>query len=141
MVEMAVTLKETAAPAGIRITISRDPPDTYWDKVWMQEPFFMANWLGRDPDSALSIVGLSTAPWNEAQYRDPVVDTLILKARGQTDVAARRETYRELQKILAEQAPRIIPVFAPVFMGLRDNVQGVEAHPANFLMLETASLK
>jgi len=141
LVEMAVTLKETAAPAGIRIAISRDPEETFWSKVWLTEPFVTVNWFGRDADSALAINVLSDAPWNESNYRSQEVDDLVLKARGQTDIAARRETYGELQKLLVENAGRIIPVFMPVFMGLRDNVEGVSAHPTNFLLLEAARVK
>ena len=140
LVEMAVAFQASAAPAGIRVKISRDPADTFWDKVWLTDSFVTVSWSGRDADSALSIVGLSDAPWNESKFKSPEVDALIFKARGMTDVAARRQVYGQLQKVLADDASRIIPVFVPVFMGLRANVQGLEAHPGNFLLLEGAWL-
>ncbi len=138
MVEMAVALKESAAPAGFTINIERMPEDQYWASVWMTEPFTTVYWNGRTPDLALSIVYHSDAEWNESRYSNPVLDDLILKARSQTDLEDRKETYAEIQRILIEDVPRILPVFQPYFVGLRNNVRGVEAHPNGWLILNNA---
>jgi peptide/nickel transport system substrate-binding protein len=140
MVEMAVALKESAAPAGIQVNIERMPEDQYWASVWMTEPFTTAFWNGRTPDLALSIVYHSDAAWNESRYFNPVLDELIAKARSQTDLEARRQTYAEIQRILIDDVPRIIPVFQPFFLGLRNNVRGAEAHPNGWLFLHNAWL-
>ncbi|MBI4339824.1 MAG: ABC transporter substrate-binding protein [Chloroflexi bacterium] len=140
MVEMAVAFKESAAAAGIRVSIIRDPEDAFWSKVWMVEPFTTVTWNGRDPDQALSITTLSDAAWNESYYKNPEFDALVLKARGQSEDTARNETYAEIQKILIEDAPRLIPAFRPIIVGVRANVRGVEAHPNNWLILTTAWL-
>jgi peptide/nickel transport system substrate-binding protein len=138
MVEMAVALKESAAPAGFTINIERMPEDQYWASVWMTEPFTTVYWNGRTPDLALSIVYHSEAEWNESRYSNPVVDDLIIKARSQTNLEDRKETYAEVQRILIDDVPRILPVFQPYFVGLRNNVQGVEAHPNGWLILNNA---
>jgi len=129
MVEMAMVMKEKAAPAGIRIDIQVMPEEVYWSDVWMVEPFCTVYYGGRIPDEALSVVYLSTASWNESHYSNPRVDELILKARTQLELEDRRETYRELQCILIDEVPRIIPVFMPVAHGMRLNVRGLEAKP------------
>ena len=139
MVEMAVAYKESAAAAGIRVDIVRAPEDVYWSAVWMTEPFTTVAWNGRAPDQALSIVYLSTADWNETRIYDPELDALILKARGQADLADRQKTYAEVQRILIDQAARIIPIFRPTFMGLSDSVRGLSAHPNNWLILTDAT--
>jgi peptide/nickel transport system substrate-binding protein len=140
MDETAVAFKESAAPAGIRVTIERHPEDVYWSNVWMVEPFTMVSWNGRPPDQALSIVYLSDAPWNETGIKNPELDALIIKARGQLTVEERKKTYAEVQRILIDDASRIIPVFRPVFVGMRDNVRGVEAHPSTWIYLQEAWL-
>ncbi|MBI4203061.1 MAG: ABC transporter substrate-binding protein [Chloroflexi bacterium] len=140
MVEMAVAFKESAAPSGIRVTIVRDPEDAFWSKVWMVEPFTTVTWNGRGPDEALSITTLCDAAWNEAYYCNSELDALILKARGQADEAARNETYADIQRILIDEAPRIIPAFRPIIVGYRSSVAGVEAHPNNWLILSEAWL-
>lgn len=141
LVESAIALQASAAPAGIRIQIQRDPEEIYWDKIWLHEAFTTLAWFGRDADSSLSINALSEGAWNEAKHDDKRIDALIIKARGQTDLAARRETYKELQGLLAENAGRIITVFTPILMGLRSNIDGLSAHPTNFLLLEGAVKK
>ena len=70
----------------------------------------------------------SDAIWNESRYNNPRVDGLIIKARSQSDLADRRETYGEIQRILIDEVPRIIPVFRPIFQGLRHNVRDCEAN-------------
>ncbi len=140
MDETAVAFKESAAPAGIRVTIERHPEDVYWSNVWMVEPFTMVSWNGRPPNEALSIVYPSDAPWNETHIKNQELDALIVKARGQVNLEDRKKTYAEVQRILIDDASRIIPIFRPVFVGMRDNVRGVAAHPNNWLNLTKAWL-
>ena len=140
MVEAAVAFKESAAPAGIRVTIKRQPEDIYWSSVWMVEPFTMVNWNGRSPDQALSIVYLCDTAQNETFMCIPELDELIIRARGEADFAQRKATYAEVQRILIDDASRIIAVFRPNFLGLQDNVRGVSAHPNNWLYLHEAWL-
>ena len=128
MVEMAVAFKESAAPADIRVKIQRVPEDEFWSDVWMVKPFNTVWWDGRTPDEAFSVVYKSDAIWNESRYSNRRVDELIVKARGQADLADRRESYGEIQRILIDEVPRIIPVFRPIFQGLRHNVRGCEAN-------------
>ena len=137
-VELAVAFKESAAPAGIRVDIQRDPEEIYWSEIWLKVPFMTVNWLGRIPDAALSVVFLCDADWNESNYCSPSMDQLVFKARTQADIEDRKQTYAEIQRILVDEVPEVIPVFMPVFMGLRDNIQGIEAHPTWHLMLGPA---
>ena len=140
-VEMAVAFKESAAPAGIRVSIMRQSEEIYWSKIWLNEAFMTVNWMGRHPDGALSIVMLSDAVWNEANYQNPVFDALVRKARTQANVEDQKQTYLEIYKILVDEVPRIIPVFTPILMGLADDVFGLEAHAGQFLLLENAWLE
>ena len=135
MVEMAVAFKDKAAPAGIRVKIQREPEENYWTDVWMVKPFTTVSWGGRAPDEALSVVYKSNAQWNESRYNNPRVDELIIKARSQADPADRKETYREIQRILIDEVPRIIPVFGPEFQGLRLGVRDCEANQKSTLLL------
>ncbi len=128
MEEMAVAFKESAAPAGIRVTIHRDPEENYWTDVWLVKPFTTVSWGGRTPDEALSVVYKSDAKWNESRYNNPRVDELIVNARSQAYLADRRESYGEIQRILIDEVPRIVPVFRPIFQGLRLDVRDCEAN-------------
>ena len=111
LVEAAVAFKESAAPAGIRVDVKRRPSDGYWDVVWMVDPFTMVYWYGRaNPDQALSIQYHSESSWNAPRYFNDKLDELILLARTQ-DLEGQIETYGEIQCILVDDVPRIVPAF------------------------------
>ncbi len=129
MVEMAVAMKERAAPAGINIEIVQTTPDAYWAEVWMTEPFTTVTWGGRPPDEAISIVYKSDAAWNESFYVNMELDSLLAQAQGQVELADRKATYAEIQRILIEDVPRIVVGFRPIFMAMDEGVQGLNAHP------------
>ena len=129
MLEMATVMKEKAAPAGINLDIRVMPEAGYWSDVWLVEPFYTSYWAGRTPDAALSISVSSSSDWNESHYVNARVDELIIQARSQLDLADRRATYGELQGILIENVPRIIPAFQLVANGMANYVRGLESDP------------
>ena len=130
MLEFATVMQEKAAAGGIRIDLQSMPEATYWSEVWLVKPCFTSYWAGRPcPDAALSLSVLSTSDWEEANYVNPRVDELIIQARSQIELADRRETYGELQEILIEDVPRIIPVNQLVINGMRSNVYGLDSEP------------
>ncbi len=135
MVEMAVAFKESAAPAGIRVKIQREPENNYWNNVWLVKPFTTAWWGGRTSHEALSVVYKSGGIWNESRYSNPRVDDLINNSRGLADASDRRRSYAEIQRILIDEVPRIVPVFRPIFQGLRLDVRDCEANQKAKLLL------
>ncbi len=135
MIELAVAFKESAAPAGIRVDVQRHPSDGFWDVVWNNGLFTVVFWFGRIPDQALSIQTHSEANWNAPRYKNPVVDDLIVKARGE-DLEGQKETYGEIQRILIDDVPRIVAAFQPWIYGARNNVRGVDPHPFGWPLLQ-----
>ena len=132
MLELAVAFKESAAAGGVTVNVIQQPEDKYWADIWMTEPFTAATWNGRNPDQAFSIVYHSDAPWNESYIKNPAVDALLAEARAQFTLEGRQAKYAELQALVRADFGRIVPVFRPIFMGLRNNVKEVEAHPNNW---------
>ena len=137
MIEMAVAFQESAAPAGIRVEIQREPSDGFWDTVWNQRPglFTVVFWFGRIPDQALMIQYHSEASWNAPGYKNSVLDDLIVKARGQ-DLEGQKESYGEIQRILIDDVPRLVPVFQPWIYGARNEVRGVAPHPFGWPLIQ-----
>ena len=129
MLAMATVMKEKAAAAGINIDVRVMPEAGNWSEVWLVEPFFTSYWAGRTPDAALSISVSSNSDWQESNWTNDRVEELIVQARTQVDLADRQVTYGELQQILIDEVPRIIPVFQLVINGMRNNVRGLESDP------------
>ncbi|MEE8374589.1 MAG: ABC transporter substrate-binding protein, partial [Dehalococcoidia bacterium] len=140
MLEMATVMKEKAAAGGIRIDLQVMPEATYWSEVWLVKPFFTSYWAGRTPDAALSISVLSTSDWQESNWVNPRADELIILARTQVNLEDRQKTYGELQEILIDEVPRIIPVFQLVVNGMANNVRGLESEPSAWFWLRYAWL-
>lgn len=125
-VEMATVIKEKAAPAGIDIEIVVLSEDGYWTDGWMVAPFTTVFWGGRPPFEAFSVVYTSGAAWNESYWSNDRVDELLDIALGQSELEDQKKTYGELQCLVVDEVPRIIPVFRPVVLGVRNDVRGAE---------------
>ncbi|MCZ7544966.1 MAG: hypothetical protein M5R40_16230 [Anaerolineae bacterium] len=69
------------------------------------------------------------AVWNEAHFSDAELDEWIEVAGSSLDEAERVEAYHEIQRILIERGPVIIPYFFAQFGVMADYVEGVEVHP------------
>ncbi len=95
---------------------------------------------GRPPFEAISVVSKSGGTWNESFYSNPRVDELLDMAMGQADLEDQIKTYGEIQCLLVDEVPRIIPVFKPVLLGLRPDVRGLEPMQDATIMLHRAWL-
>ena len=119
-------IKEKAAPAGIDIEIVVLTEEGFWTDGWMVAPFTTVFWGGRPPFEAFSVVYTSGAPWNESYWGNDRVDELLQIALGQSELEDQKQTYGELQCLVVDQVPRIIPVFRPVVLGVRNDVRDAE---------------
>ena len=138
ILEIAVALKESAAPAGINIDVVRRPDDIYYDDVWMVEPFTVVSWFGRaNVDQALSIQYHSESSWNAPRYFNDELDMLIERARGET-LEEQLVTYARIQEILVDDVPRLVTSFVPALWGARNDVRGVTPHPLDWGLVQDA---
>ena len=63
-----------------RVTAKQIPADTYWDTVWMKDPFCVDDWNRSHPVETMTLACQSTAPWNESKWKSAKMDALIAKA-------------------------------------------------------------
>ena len=134
-VDAAAIYRSSAAPAGIDITIKREPADGYWDNVWMKAPFAMSYWGGRPTaDQMFSIAYLSSSVQNDTHWRNERFDALLLEARALLDDAKRREIYFDLQKMVSDEGGAVIPMFGDYLDAASLKVKGIRPHPMfNFM--------
>ena len=130
MIEMVVALKESMAPAGIRIDIQRHPADAFWSDVWMVEDNVVFYWSGLapNPDQLLTYMYHVDSPWNAWHYDNDTINGLIERARAET-LEQQKVTYGELQRIIIDDAPGLVIAFRPELFGVRANVRDVDPHP------------
>lgn len=126
--EMAASVQQSAAKAGIAIDIAREPSEGFWSEVWLKKPFMIGAWGGRPTaDIMLTAAYHSTAAWNDSMWRRPEFDQIIDLARGETDFARRKQLYHDAQLMIHEDGGACIAFFRNNIDGVRDEVKGFYA--------------
>ncbi|MCO5091858.1 ABC transporter substrate-binding protein [Bosea sp. (in: a-proteobacteria)] len=108
------------------------------------KPFTIANinWAGRGTiDESLTPFYGTNNIWNFSGYSNPRVDELLLAGRSATDQKQRKAAYDEIQKILWEEGPEVVPYFVQNVSAVRAEVQDYVVHPLGYVDLRRVSLK
>ena len=112
-VDAGALFKESAAKAGINITLERVPGDGYWETVWRVKPWCACYWSGRPTeDWMFSTAYESGADWNDTHFNNARFDELLLQARAELNEERRAEMYYEMQQIVHDQGGVVVPMFA-----------------------------
>lgn len=114
-VDSALAMQSSAAKAGIEIEVVREPADGYWDRVWLNQPWYEGFWAGRPTEDWMFTQGYAAdAAWNEARWKNERFNNLLREARGELDTEKRREMYREMQLLCRDDGGSLIPMFINV---------------------------
>lgn len=134
-IDAAAVFRTAAAPAGLDITLKREPADGYWSNVWMKAPFAMSYWGGRPTaDQMLTIAYQSQSAQNDTYWKNAQFDQRLAEARALLDDAKRKEIYWELQALISNEGGAMIPIFGDYLDGVSTKVKGVTPHPMFNLM-------
>ncbi|MFE0017694.1 ABC transporter substrate-binding protein [Mesorhizobium sp. NPDC059054] len=111
-VDAAQLFQISAAKAGIKLDVQREPSDGYWTEVWNKKPFCASYWGGRPTqDARYSTSYVSNAEWNDTRFKRPDFDKLVAQARGELDETKRRALYRQMAVTVHDEGGLILPVF------------------------------
>ena len=128
--DLAQTLAAQWEEAGIRVDIQLEDENTYWTEAWMEVDLGLTGWGPRPaPQIYLDVAYQTGAIWNESRYSDARVDELIDLARSSLDQDERAAAYKEIQQIMLDSGPIIVPYFFAQFMALAGHVANVDLHP------------
>lgn len=126
-VDTAQLYAASAGAAGIKINVTREPDDDYYERVWIKKPFCAAYWnQAITNDSRFTEAFLPGAPWNETRFNNPHFTELVVKARSTVDEAARGGIYHELQRIIHDEGGLLNPMFVNYVWAMKDNVKRPE---------------
>ncbi len=128
--DLAQILAAQWEEAGIRVEVQLEEENVYWADLWMDVDLGITGWGPRPvPQLYLDFAYHSEGTWNESHYSNPRVDELIEIGRSSLDQAERTAAYKEIQQILLDEGPIIVPYFFAAFMVLAGNIAGVSLHP------------
>jgi len=121
----AQVYKEMAAEAGITVNINMLPSSAFWDQ-WQEWPFSISGWNGRIPATISPSLALRCgsveAGWGETYYCNPEFEEILDQAESTVDVDKKRELLCDIQRIMQEDAPMLIPFWMVEYSANQDRV-------------------
>ncbi len=145
---VAQAMQQQMRAAGIELEIRSAEFGTFYSDITRGAfQMYMLRWIGsnEDPDFLRYAFASSSFPpkgGNRGHYANPHVDALLTQANAETDEAARRRDYVEVQQILARDLPSI-PLWYPDNAVVHSKrLTGVKLDPGGtFDFLRTAQLR
>jgi len=137
-------LVRSLAEAGIRIQL-RYESWAVLDSVitGRRAPLFALSWVADipDPDTFLRALFYSRSSSNYFAFRDHVVDSLLDRARDAVDPDRRMNAYRAAEEKILQAAPFVPLYHTASFIGIRDDVAGLEMNPLGISTLQMEKLR
>jgi peptide/nickel transport system substrate-binding protein len=135
--ELAQALKETAAMAGIDITLDITEPGGYWDR-WTEVDLGITSWTHRPLDTMvlpLAYTEEAIGNWNETRWTDEEFEAKLREAQGTLDVEARREIMCDIETIMQERGPIGNSFWKNVWTVTGKEFKNIRAHPTAYDLL------
>ncbi|NIV34340.1 MAG: 4-phytase, partial [Anaerolineae bacterium] len=109
--DLAVVIKEQWAEAGIEINVIVEPESVYYGEGnWLEVNLGITGWGSRPtPQFYLDVMLICGAKWNESKFCDQEFDEWAHIAGTTLDEEERKAAYAQIQRILIERCPIIIP--------------------------------
>ncbi len=104
-----------------------------------QAPFFRASWIADYPDAEsffTCFYSKNGAPPNYTRFRNADFDRLYESSLGETNTARRYAIYRELEKILIDEAPVVFLFYDETAQFAAKNITGLPRNAINLLSLK-----
>jgi len=133
---MAVILQQQLKEIGVTMEIRSNEFATFFaDIIAGNFQMFSLRWIGanNDPDIFNLIFHSRSVPpngSNRGHYSNPRVDELVEFARHENDVEKRKDAYREVQRIVAEELPYLNLFFLDNVCIYNKRIEGIKLYPA-----------
>ena len=123
--EMVLAYKDMAKAAGIEVKVSSQDQDIYMAQSWLKVPAMCTVWGHREnPLDLLNVLLRSDASWNESKYNNPKLDQLLDAVGQELDATRRRVGFRDIQTLLADEGPGVLPFFFNGFGAVSKRIKG-----------------
>ncbi len=139
---VAIAAQAQMKAAGINLAIKNEPSSKYFNTTdWLDLPLTITNWAHRPTASQFFDTAYHTgAVWNASKWSNKQFDSLSARFDATLDLQQRKLLAKQIEVLMNEEVPVILPYFSQAPRAMRSNVQGVEADPATYIDLRQASL-
>jgi peptide/nickel transport system substrate-binding protein len=126
--DLAAVLKQQWEEANIFVDISVEPESVYYgEDGWLEVDLGITGWGSRPyPQFYLDQMLVSDAEWNESHFSDEQFDALAQVAGTTLNEEERIAAYSQVQQLLAERGPVIIPYYFAQFGAISSEYEGFE---------------
>jgi peptide/nickel transport system substrate-binding protein len=127
---------------GIDLKIEVSPPAAVKEmKAEAKLPFFRASWIADYPDAENYLSMFYSKNFcpkgpNYTHFSNPDFDRLYEKSMSTVNDSLRFSYYRQMEKIMMDEAPVIILYYDQVLRFVQKNIQGLGSNPMNLLTLK-----
>ncbi|MEM5460868.1 ABC transporter substrate-binding protein [Paraburkholderia phytofirmans] len=147
MPDVAVVVQNAAKAVGINLSLRVEAQEAYYGSGtagksdWLDSPLGMTDYAHRGvPDAFLRGPLMSGGAWNAARYANSQYDSLVKRYIGTLEVAEQKQVAGQIERLLVDETPLIIPYFADSLIVTRADVSGVRATPMAQLYLDQAQV-
>ena len=128
---LAVVLKDQWADAGINIDVIVEPESVYYgDDGWLAVDLGITGWGSRPyPQFYMDTMLVCQAIWNESHFCDDEFDRLARTTGTTMNEADRVEAYRQIQELLIERGPILVPYFFSQLGAISDQFTDFQMKP------------
>ncbi|WP_201695395.1 ABC transporter substrate-binding protein [Paraburkholderia hiiakae] len=145
--DLAVVVQNAAKAVGIRIALKVESQSQYYGagtfgkSDWLDSPLGMTDYGHRGvPNVFLNAPLTSGGTWNAAHFRNAQYDKLVAQFAATLDVAAQKQVARQIQTLLLDETPVIIPYFYDQLIAQRAALSGVRFTALAQLYFDRATL-
>jgi peptide/nickel transport system substrate-binding protein len=156
--DLAAIMQQNAAEAGINITVNTQSNSTFYESAWCPELYGVESsdpsTLPCETSATFGIVDYGHRPvpdiylgsalgsggvWNSSNYANPDFDARLSEYRRATSVDGQKAAISEIQKILWEDVPIVMPYFYNYLSGHDENISGVQATALGHVIVSKAT--
>jgi peptide/nickel transport system substrate-binding protein len=145
--DLAVLVQNACAEIGIKINLRIEDGATYYGAAqfgrsdWLDSPMGITDYGHRGvPNVTLAAPYLSNGAWNAAHFRNAAYDKLVASYIAAVDLSTQRTLAGQIQALLLDETPVIIPYFYDYIAATGPSVTGVAVSAMSQVFLADAAL-
>jgi len=130
--DLAVIVQNAAKAIGINVALRIESQSqyygagTYGKSDWLDAPLGITDYGHRGvPNVFLTSTLTSGGTWNAAHFRNPQYDRLVAQFVATLDIAQQKRIAAQIETLLLDETPVIIPYFYDQLVAQRATLQGV----------------
>ncbi|WP_133647653.1 ABC transporter substrate-binding protein [Paraburkholderia flava] len=130
--DLAVVVQNAAKAIGVRINLKVESQSLYYGagtpgkSDWLDSPLGITDYGHRGvPNVFLNAPLTSSGTWNAAHFRNPQYDKLVAQFVATLDIASQKKVAGEIQTLLLDETPVIIPFFYDQLIAARASLRGM----------------